>query len=128
MNELNKKNKIKSTIITLVCILAFWGILLLVENLNLFLPNVPKLFTPTSKLFMVLRKVIVYCLIAVSLNLLNGFTGLFSLGHAGFMLLGAYTFAILTTPVSLKVPADGIFYKYGGSVVNFSLQEMFGTI
>ena len=44
------------------------------------------------------------------------------------MLLGAYTFAILTTPVSLKVPADGIFYKYGGSIVNFSLQEAFGSI
>ncbi len=128
MNSLNKKNNVKSTLITIACILAFWGILLLIENLNLILPNAPKLFTPTSKLFMVLRKVIVYSLIAVSLNLLNGFTGLFSLGHAGFMLLGAYTFAILTTPVSLKVPTDGIFYKYGGSVVHFSLQETFGAL
>lgn len=124
----NKKKNIKSSLIAIGCILAFWGILLLVENLNLMFPDVPKLFTPTSKLFMVLRKVIVYCLIAVSLNLLNGFTGLFSLGHAGFMLLGAYTFAILTTPVALKVPADGIFYKYGGCIVNFSIQEMFGAI
>ena len=128
MNRIDNKKNVKSTVIALVCILAFWGILLLIENLNLILPNVPKLFTPTSKLFMVLRKVIVYSLIAVSMNLLNGFTGLFSLGHAGFMLLGAYTFAILTTPVSLKVPADGIFYKYGGSIVNFSLQEAFGSI
>ena len=38
-------------------------------------------------------------LVAVSMNLLNGFTGLFSLGQAGFMLLGAYTYAILTIPV-----------------------------
>lgn len=128
MNNQSKKKDIKSTVIVLICILAFWGILLVIENLNLILPNVPKLFTPTSKLFMVLRKVIVYALIAVSMNLLNGFTGLFSLGHAGFMLLGAYTYAILTTPVSLKVPADGIFYKYGGSVVNFSLQEMFASL
>lgn len=128
MNSLNKKNNAKSTLITIVCILAFWGLLLLIENLNLILPNAPKLFTPTSKLFMVLRKVIVYSLIAVSMNLLNGFTGLFSLGHAGFMLLGAYTFAILTTPISLKVPTDGIFYKYGGSVVHFSLQETFGAL
>ncbi len=127
MNNLDKKKNVKSTIVAILCILAFWGVLLLVENLNLILPNVPKLFTPTSKLFMVLRKVIVYSLIAVSLNLLNGFTGLFSLGHAGFMLLGAYTFAILTTPVSLKVPADGIFYKYEGSIVNFSMQELFGS-
>jgi len=128
MNNLNKKSNLKSAFIAIICIVALWGILLLVENLNLIMPNVPKLFTPTSKLFMVLRKVIVYSLIAVSLNLLNGFTGLFSLGHAGFMLLGAYTFAILTTPVSLKVPADGIFYKYGGSVVHFSIQELFGSL
>jgi len=90
MNNLNKKSNLKSAFIAIICIVALWGILLLVENLNLIMPNVPKLFTPTSKLFMVLRKVIVYSLIAVSLNLLNGFTGLFSLGHAGFMLLGAY--------------------------------------
>lgn len=128
MNNLKEKKNVKSTIVAIVCILAFWAILLLIENLNVIFPYVPKLFTPTSKLFMVLRKVIVYSLVAVSLNLLNGFTGLFSLGHAGFMLLGAYTYAILTTPVSLKVPADGIFYKYGGSSVQFSMQELFGKL
>ena len=35
-------------------------------------------------------------ILALSLNLINGFTGLFSLGHAGFMAIGAYTCAILT--------------------------------
>ena len=35
-------------------------------------------------------------ILALSLNLINGFTGLFSLGHAGFMAVGAYTCAILT--------------------------------
>src|SRR5579872_5733519 len=34
---------------------------------------------------------------AVSLNLINGFTGQFSLGHAGFMAIGAYSSAVLTT-------------------------------
>src|SRR5579872_853516 len=34
---------------------------------------------------------------AVSLNLINGFTGQFSLGHAGFMSIGAYCSAVLTT-------------------------------
>ena len=37
-------------------------------------------------------------ILALSLNLINGFTGLFSLGHAGFMAVGAYTCAILTMP------------------------------
>jgi branched-chain amino acid transport system permease protein len=37
---------------------------------------------------------------AVSLNLINGFTGQFSLGHAGFMAVGAYASAIITTYLS----------------------------
>lgn len=41
-------------------------------------------------------------ILVVSLNLSNGYTGLFSLGHVGFMALGAYASAILTLPVSLK--------------------------
>ncbi len=36
-------------------------------------------------------------ILAVSLNLINGFTGQFSLGHAGFMAVGAYAAATLTT-------------------------------
>lgn len=35
--------------------------------------------------------------LAVSLNLINGFTGQFSLGHAGFMAIGAFSSAVLTT-------------------------------
>ena len=34
--------------------------------------------------------------LAVSLNLVNGYTGQFSLGHAGFMCIGAYTSAVIT--------------------------------
>ena len=52
-----------------------------------------------SMLFTVLKKGATYALVAVSMNLLNGFTGLFSLGQAGFMLIGAYTYAIFTIPV-----------------------------
>lgn len=128
--SLDKKKNLKSTFMTFIGVLLFLGVLILVENICLILPKgaVPKVFMPTSMLYVVLRKGIVYCLIAVSMNLLNGFTGLFSLGHAGFMLLGAYAFSILTIPVSLKVPADGIFYKYGGSVVTFSMQELFGKL
>jgi branched-chain amino acid transport system permease protein len=35
-------------------------------------------------------------ILAVSLNLINGFTGQFSIGHVGFMAVGAYTSAYLT--------------------------------
>jgi branched-chain amino acid transport system permease protein len=38
--------------------------------------------------------------LAVSLNVVNGFTGQFSLGHAGFMAVGAYTAAKITTSLA----------------------------
>lgn len=42
--------------------------------------------------------------LAASLNLINGFTGQFSLGHAGFMAVGAYVSASLTTLLAPGLP------------------------
>jgi branched-chain amino acid transport system permease protein len=42
-------------------------------------------------------KILFYIVIAGSLNLINGYSGQFNLGHAGFMCIGAYTAAILAT-------------------------------
>jgi len=58
----------------------------------------------------VLQKGVILALVAVSMNLLNGFTGLFSLGQAGFMSIGAYTTAILLIPVQ---NLDGVYYMNG---------------
>ena len=93
-------------------------VLVLVTVLENTLPS-------TSQLFVVLKKGAVHSLVAVSMNLVNGFTGLFSLGQAGFMLLGAYTYAILTVPVSAK---DTVYYLFGGSAVKFSLPDLFGGV
>jgi branched-chain amino acid transport system permease protein len=38
-------------------------------------------------------------ILAVSLNLINGFTGQFSIGHAGFFAVGAYTSAFVVTTI-----------------------------
>ena len=49
-------------------------------------------------------------ILAVSLNLVNGHTGQFSLGHAGFMSVGAYASAAVTVfagPVVLGALGDG---------------------
>ena len=119
-----KKSK-KSSLIFAACAVGVLLLVVLLENLNLLLPNTPPLLLPTSQLFTVLKKGAVYSLVAVSMNLLNGFTGLFSLGQAGFMLLGAYTYAILTVPVADRAQ---VYYLYGGSAVNFSLQDMFGSL
>ncbi len=81
---------------------------------------------PTSILFTVLRKGAIYSLVAVSMNLLNGFTGLFSLGQAGFMLLGAYTYAIFTMPVSVKESER--VYRYYECIVGFDTGSFVGLI
>ncbi len=44
----------------------------------------------------------IYIVLALSMNLINGFTGLFSLGHAGFMAIGAYTSVLLTMSPAVK--------------------------
>ena len=70
----------------------------------------------------VIKKATVYSLVAVSMNLLNGFTGLFSLGQAGFMLLGAYTYAVLTIPMDKKI---SVYQYFDGGAIPFSVPEIF---
>jgi branched-chain amino acid transport system permease protein len=59
-------------------------------------------------------------ILASSLNLINGFAGQFSLGHAGFMAVGAYTSAVITTSMHLErgaflsVPGFAIALLLGG--------------
>lgn len=68
-------------------------------------------FAPASSMLRtVLQMGAIYALVAVSMNLLNGFTGLFSLGQAGFMAIGAYTFAIFTIPLAER---SNVYYLYG---------------
>ena len=111
--------------IALLCVAGVLLLVTLLENMSLIFPKVPAILLPTSQLFTVLKKGAVYSLVAVSMNLLNGFTGLFSLGQAGFMLLGAYTYAILMVPMAVK---DQVYYLFDGSAVKFSLLDMFQSI
>src|SRR5207245_11660289 len=57
--------------------------------------------------FQVIIYIGVNIILATSLNLINGYAGQFSLGHAGFMSLGAYTAALVSSvlPVSPGSPA-----------------------
>ena len=108
-----------------ICISILLIFVIILENISMIFPSLPQIFAPTSPLFTVLKKAAVYSLVAVSMNLLNGFTGLFSLGQAGFMLLGAYTYAILTVPSAMK---EQVYYLFGGCAFEFSLLDMFEGI
>jgi branched-chain amino acid transport system permease protein len=110
------ENKSRVNIISAFLLTAFFALVIYLEQV----------IAPTdqmSMLLIMLKKGSIYALLAVSLNLLNGFTGLFSLGHAGFMLIGAYTYAILCIPISQKINV----YRYYDCAVNFSIPEVLGN-
>ena len=116
MKTLNEsRGSRKSSWLSLLLVLVFLAIVFLLDQ------NIK----PTNKMYMlltVLQKGSVYALAAVSMNLLNGYTGLFSLGHAGFMLIGAYTYAIFTIPAASR---DTV-YQYYDALVRFSIPEVLG--
>ncbi len=74
-----------------------------------------------NMLMTVVKKGAIFALVAVSMNLLNGFTGLFSLGQAGFMLIGAYAYAIFSIPAAQH---DAVYQYFNGGLFKFSVPEI----
>ena len=109
-----KKGLSLQTILTIAGIALIYVLAFLLDRI----PGVPIMLTT------VLRKGAIYSLVAVSMNLLNGFTGLFSLGQAGFMLIGAYTYAIFSIP---SESIDSV-YQYYDAAIHFSFQEAINGI
>lgn len=91
--EYNKLKKLLTTISFLVLIALLYF--------------APKMFN--SYVIRILNLAAIYVILALSLNLTNGFTGLFSLGHAGFMSIGAYTTALFLMDAKTK---NMNFYMY----------------
>ena len=104
-----KKGLSLQTILTIAGLALVYLLAFLLDRI----PGVPIMLTT------VLRKGAIYSLVAVSMNLLNGFTGLFSLGQAGFMLVGAYTFAAINISSGIR----STVYQYYDPLLNFSLTE-----
>ncbi len=63
----------------------------------------------------------IYVVLTLSLNLLNGYVGLLSIGHAAFYAIGAYASAKLTMeaglPWLLALPASGLVAGFFGFLV-----------
>lgn len=51
---------------------------------------------------LILNLIAINIIFSTSLTLINGITGIFSLGHAGFIAIGAYVSTLLTLPVEQK--------------------------
>lgn len=76
----------------------------------------------------------IYVLLAVSLNLLIGYTGIFSMGHVAFYCLGAYTSALLATkldmPFAVCFLAGGVVAGIAGALIGIAtlrLNDLFLT-
>src|SRR5439155_3151365 len=69
-------------------------------------------FFPSAYYYRVAALVFVFALAAVGLNLLMGFAGQVSLGHAGFMGIGAYSVAV--GPTHLGLPSSVSFVIVAG--------------
>lgn len=80
-------------------LLAVFLVLLYVVTQILFTTGILSDVTESTVLLICINIILV-----VSLNLINGFTGQFSLGHAGFMAVGAYGSAVMTLYFDIPFP------------------------
>ena len=60
-------------------------------------------------------------ILAVSLNLITGFTGQFSIGHAGFMAVGAYLSAVMTVKLGLPFAVAILAGAIGAAILGFAI-------
>ena len=81
---------VKRLLAALVIVLLLYAMNLYMSKEGLFGFGVPLYYAASLKLAGI------NIILAVSLNLITGFTGQFSIGHAGFMAVGAYSSAYLT--------------------------------
>ena len=105
-------------LIAVVLLVVFYVFLFLLDN------AIPT-NSVTVMLIPVLKKSAIFALVCVSMNLLNGFTGLFSLGQAGFMLIGAYSFAIFSIPADQH---EAVYQYFNGGAIRFSIPEILSGV
>lgn len=106
----NAKNKrlLKKALILAIIIVFYVTLEILMKTKVLN----PIGFTPD-----IFKKLFINIILAVSLNLVTGFLGQLSLGHAGFMSAGAYTAALVTIHADLPVFIEFPLALISGGVV-----------
>lgn len=76
---------------------------------------------PDSSIRQLLMLAGVYAMVAVSLNVINGMAGQFSIGHAGFVGLGAYASAIVASHLHQALGAGDVTFARSFVVVPLSV-------
>ena len=128
MNKTMQKEKILRTPEELAKRQGMWLTIIALAVVYILLFALDNFIKPskfTLMLIPVLRKGAIYSLLCVSMNLLNGFTGLFSLGQAGFMLIGAYAYSIFSIPAAQHA---SVYQYFDGGAIQFSIPEAIGNV
>ena len=114
-NWFNRKN--------IVSFLMIGLIYAVVQGLIVF-----EIMPPFYKLTLIL--ICIYIILSTSLNLINGITGQFSIGHAGFMAVGAYVSAMITAilhgPLLLGILAGAVGAALAGLLVGLPTLRLKG--
>lgn len=101
----------------------FWSMALL-----LFLYTLP-LYIPTYNIYL-LNIILVHVILAVGLNILVGYTGQISLGHAGFFAIGAYGTTLLMVhlhlPFLVALVAAGLIAAFFGFIIGLPALRLEG--
>jgi len=104
-------------------VIFFWAMALLA-----FLVTFP-LYAPSYYVFL-FNIILVHVIMAVGLNILMGYTGQISLGHAGFFAIGAYATALLMAklqiPFFLALPLAGFIAAFFGFILGLPALRLEG--
>ena len=104
-------------------VVLFWSAAFL-----LFLFTLPLYIPPYH--FYLLNLIMVHVILAVGLNILVGYTGQISLGHAGFFAIGAYGTALLILklqlPFLLALPLAGFIAAFFGFILGLPALRLEG--
>ena len=94
-----------------------------------FLLVFPRIY-PKSYVMGVMCRIFMYSILAGSLNVINGYSGQFNIGHAGFFCVGAYCEAILATKLGVSfwfaLPLAGAFAAMIGLLVSLPTLRLRG--
>ena len=105
-----------------------WPLIVFCGALLLYAPNFA-FMTPASMRVSVM--IVLYAMLGMGLNVLVGYTGQVSLGHAGFYGIGAYTCALLTTKLGWSfwpsLLAAGVLAALVGLLLGLPTLRLSGT-
>jgi branched-chain amino acid transport system permease protein len=94
---------------------------LVAGGLIVFLIAFPLVLGENTFVMRMVNFILIYCLLSMGLNVIMGCAGLFSMGHAAFYGIGAYTSAILMTrfnqPFVICLLAATVFTGFAGLLI-----------